>query len=93
MDRPRLLQHRVEIGKHPGEVGAETADDDDDGECDAGGDQRVLDRGGAGRVMGELRKTTLETRLHVILSFSTRAVDHLGGQGTVTAKAYDLINP
>src|ERR1043166_2981791 len=48
-----LAQLRIDAGEDAVEGRAQPVDRDDDGDRDAGGDQSVLDRGGAGRVRDE----------------------------------------
>lgn len=81
------LQHRIERGEHLCEMRAEAVDDDDDGERNTGGDQRVLDRGSARLILPEFPKRPL----HVTFLPRLRAFHPDGGN--MKGKACELMNP
>ena len=61
----RLLERGVDLSKLPVHFNSEAVDDRDDRERDAGGDQAVLDGGGARVILQETRNEVLHRMLHL----------------------------
>src|SRR3954452_2480464 len=61
----RLFQRGIDRREGGVQLAAEAVDDRDDGQRNAGRDQSIFDRGGAGLILRETRKKGLHRVLHV----------------------------